>query len=97
MIYEFLFLGITDDNVYLSVKIITRERMLNLGDRNRFKIIQGCHFQDHRISRHLASVLRETQPFDFFFLPILQLNTWHARSRQQFNCLSICTPLAGFH
>lgn len=67
MIYEFLFLGITNDNVYLLVKKITRERMLNLGDRNRFKIIQGCHFQDHRISRHLASVLRETQPFDFFF------------------------------
>lgn len=95
MIYEFLFLGITNDNVYLLVKKITRERMLNLGDRNRFKIIQGCHFQDHRISRHLVSV--RNAAVRFFFLPILQLNTWHARSRQQFNCLSICTPLAGFH
>lgn len=40
---------------------------LNLRDRNRFKIIQRCHFRHHRISRHLVSVLRETQPFDFFF------------------------------
>lgn len=24
-------------------------------------------FSDHRISRHLVSVLHETQPFDFFF------------------------------